>query len=365
MVVRALVKSGAKTAAKTAKRSVQTAAYCAGQATRVVWHTGHYAAGRRMMPPLTAPGAAPRALQYPNLDRKRLRAAFDELFRKDWKNVVDGVYRFPQELRGFTPPQKILRESVDYLRDAREVARRQFRRGHSEVRGRVNRETELPNYYTQNFHFQTDGWLSDQSAARYEMQVETLFTGTGYAMRRLALPAILRHVRSLDHPTKLLDLGCGTGCLLGEVLANAPDIEATALDLSDAYLNQAKKNLRAKKVSYVAANAEETGLESTSFDVVMAVFLFHELPPKARKQVIDEAARLLKPGGIFVLLDTIQYDDDPGLNYLLENFPHSFHEPYYDGYCRENLAELFVPAGFVPGPEEAGFLSKANIFTRA
>jgi hypothetical protein len=34
-----------------------------------------------------------------------------------------------------------------------------------------------PDYYRQTFHFQTDGWLSAQSAAVYETSTETLFVG--------------------------------------------------------------------------------------------------------------------------------------------------------------------------------------------
>jgi len=35
-----------------------------------------------------------------------------------------------------------------------------------------------PDYYLQNFHWQTDGWLSTGSAAAYEYTTEALFEGT-------------------------------------------------------------------------------------------------------------------------------------------------------------------------------------------
>lgn len=37
---------------------------------------------------------------------------------------------------------------------------------------------KYPDYYLQNFHFQSDGWLSDNSAQVYEYSTETLFSGT-------------------------------------------------------------------------------------------------------------------------------------------------------------------------------------------
>ena len=35
----------------------------------------------------------------------------------------------------------------------------------------------FPDYYLQNFHWQTDGWLSTRSAASYEYTTESLFSG--------------------------------------------------------------------------------------------------------------------------------------------------------------------------------------------
>jgi hypothetical protein len=45
-------------------------------------------------------------------------------------------------------------------------------------------------YYLQNFHFQSGGWLTEESANRYDTQVEVLFKGTANAMRRQALPPL-------------------------------------------------------------------------------------------------------------------------------------------------------------------------------
>lgn len=45
----------------------------------------------------------------------------------------------------------------------------------------------FPDYYLQNFHHQTDGYLSDHSAALYDLQVEILFNGAADPMRRRLL----------------------------------------------------------------------------------------------------------------------------------------------------------------------------------
>lgn len=347
--------------ANGAKRAV----YSVGQAARIAWYTGHYAYGRRLMGPLTEPGEAPYAEEFAPLDRERLKLAFRELFQTDWKNIERGVYKMPAELRRPPSLKRLSRESRDYLRDARKVARRKHERGHSEVLTEAQRE-KFPRYYLQNFHYQTDGWLTEESAERYEMQVETLFTGSAGAMRRQALPYIREALDGRDlADMSLLDLGCGGGGFLHDIKDNWSGLRATALDLSPAYLGKARNALgRWKDIDYVQAPAEETGLDDASFDIITAVYLFHELPPVVRTSVISEVARLLKPGGVLVIADTIQYGDEPGFDMLLENFPRGFHEPYYDSYCRTDLPELTAAAGLHLSGETLAFLTKISAFEK-
>ena len=83
-----------------------------------------------------------------------------------------------------------------------------------------------------------------------------------------------------------------------------------------------------------------------------------------RELVVKEMARILKPGGVVILVDTIQYGDEPGLDMLLEYFPRSLHEPYYDSYCRADLDELFRNGGFKRRDEKHAFLTKVSRFEK-
>jgi ubiquinone/menaquinone biosynthesis C-methylase UbiE len=287
------------------------------------------------------------------------------LFRADWKNIEAGEYRMPVELRRPPSLRKLAALSRDYLADTEKVARRKHANGHSEVLRDDTRE-KYPRYYLQNFHFQTDGWLSAESADRYDMQVETLFTGAAAAMRRQALPFIRRALQGKDAASvDLIDFACGAGGFLESVLDNWPLLRATALDLSPAYLGKARTALaRFRNVRFVEAKAESTGLADVSFDIATAVYLFHELPPKIRADAALEIARVLRPGGVFLLVDTIQYGDEPGLDALLENFPRGVHEPYYDSYCRLDLGRHFAAAGLERTAETTAFLTKITRFEK-
>lgn len=343
--------------------ALRRAQYGAAQAARIAWYAGHYAVGRRVMGPIGEDDDRPRITMR---ERRRLAAAFRALFEDDWRSIEAGEYKAPASLG--RPPSLIaaLSSSRDYLRDAREVARRRRRHGHSEMPGDASRE-RFPRYYLQNFHYQSDGWLSAASAARYDMQVETLFTGAADAMRRRALPAIGRALARRDLATaSLVDLACGTGAFLAAVKDNWPDLDVTALDLSPAYLGRARTVLAGREgVAFREAAAEATGFADARFDVATSVYLFHELPPAVRAQTAREIARILKPGGVYVHADTLQYGDDDALDALLAAFPRAVHEPYYDSYCRADLGALFAEAGLERAePDALAFLTKISVFRR-
>ena len=60
-----------------------------------------------------------------------------------------------------------------------------------------------PNYYVQNFHHQTGGYLSDLSANLYDLQVEILFGGSADAMRRRILAPLKAGLQAFsDVPAK-------------------------------------------------------------------------------------------------------------------------------------------------------------------
>ena len=172
-----------------------------------------------------------------------------------------------------------------------------------------------------------------------------LFTGGADAMRRQALPAIAREsaARQPDGPVRLLDVACGTGRFLREVLRNNPSIEATGLDLSRPYLEKAQRTLQDHpETRFLEANAEAIPADDGAFDIVTCVYLFHELPKKARAAVVHEMARVVRPGGLVMLVDSIQTGDHPPYDTLLTRFPAAFHEPYYLDYIRQDLTALFA-----------------------
>ncbi|MEO0551320.1 MAG: class I SAM-dependent methyltransferase [Pseudomonadota bacterium] len=348
--------------------SAGRARYTAAQGLRSAWYGGQYMIARRRSAGFNRPGE-PVFKPHNKPDFKALRKAYFDLFQQDRANVEAGLYPDPvrREMRLRDLPTTLGRARA-FLRDVADVDRRRVDRDGTEVRSSEQADPErYPAYYRQNFHYQTDGWLSDDSAEIYDHQVEALFTGAGAAMRRAALAELARELSGHDQrTTRVLDLACGTGKFMGQILDAFPRLDLIGLDLSPNYVEAARKAVQNwSQVEVVEGQAEALPFEDESFDHLVSVYLFHELPPRVRPQVIAEAARVLKPGGALIIADSLQFGDNDGLDGFLEYFPEGFHEPYYKGYLKWDFAPDMTANGFEADRTQLAFLTKVKVWRKA
>ena len=97
---------------------------------------------------------------------------------------------------------------------------------------------------------------------------------------------------------RVLDLGCGWGTfcwVLGPRVA-----EMVGVDFSRKSIDLCERKLAGSAlegVSFLCADARDTGLEAESFDLVIAADLVEHLYPEDSQAVVVEAFRVLKPGG--------------------------------------------------------------------
>ena len=339
-------------------------AQLAGNALRVGWYSGLNWIMERESRRIAAdagdggPAAARRYVpSRPVPTREALMAELRRLMVADAALVRDGLLPpLADEPEGLVEHIGRLREMIADLPKSlgrRESEETRSARDAAEAAG-------LPDYFTQDFHFQTGGYLTENSARLYDVQVETLFRGAAAAMRRQALVPVAEAMRGRDQRrVTLLDVACGTGRLLRQVRLAWPALRLTGLDLSGAYLREAERHFgRLRPAAWLRANAEAIPLPDASQDIVTSVFLFHELPPAIRRTVTREMARVLKPGGLLVFIDSLQMGDRPEWDGLLEVFPVRFHEPYYRHYAIDSLDSLFSDAGLTPVSTDLAFLAK-------
>jgi ubiquinone/menaquinone biosynthesis C-methylase UbiE len=295
-----------------------------------------------------------------------LRARVEALFDEDWSDAEEGIY--PRDLIASLPWREYLEAAPKLLADLPRTRARIQRRDHADLPGDAPL-ARFPKYFTRNFHFQTDGYLGHTSAELYDLQVELLFGGTADAMRRRVLAPIVKFARAQghtpDHPVRVLDVACGTGHLLRMLGRALPGAQLYGADLSPHYVALARLRLpRELDVSLLVENAEKLPFVDGHFDVVTSVFLFHELPPDVRVRVLAEMARVVRPGGVVVLSDSIQLGDAPELEREILAFPAHYHEPYYLSYARADLAADVAAAGLTVRDVRVPFLSKLVVAER-
>lgn len=336
--------------------------YRAGAAAKLAFYGTHYGLSRVMSAPFVRPGDKPFASNKPMPDRKMLSDSFMSAFTKDRENIAAGLYLAPDPRTQIRQTSK----SLAYLRDVRKIDARRLADNGTEVRDDPASEG-FPAYFRQNFHWQSGGWLTDESADLYDFQVETIFTGSAGAMRRAtALALFCESMKGQDQRSLVCaEIACGTGQFAADLMRNYPRLNLTAFDMSPAYAAKAARALAPYGGANVTTGAAEAmAFEDASLDRAICIYLFHELPPKIRKQVAVEAARVMKPGGIFILADALQEGDDVNLDRMLEAFPIGFHEPFFNSWLKTDTIGLFEAAGFKLVDTRQAFLTKAWAFER-
>ncbi|MEM7555144.1 MAG: class I SAM-dependent methyltransferase [Cyanobacteria bacterium P01_A01_bin.84] len=293
----------------------------------------------------------------------RVKEKLNELLEVDWQDAEDGIY--PHNLLFDNPWDDFFRYypivCLDLLSTWERAKQKQYQDFSSSVDTKY-----YPRYYLQNFHYQTDGYLSDLSANLYDIQVEVLFGGCADAMRRRILSPLkkglnLFHNESQNMKLNVLDVACGTGRTLKLIRNSNPEISLFGTDLSPAYLRKANELLSeipGELPQLLQANAEYLPYLDNYFHGVTSVFLFHELPAPVRQKVISECFRITKPGGVFILCDSIQMSDAPDMEGIMQNFQERFHEPYYQNYINDDLIERLQTVGFENIEVQIHFMSK-------
>lgn len=263
-----------------------------------------------------------------------------KLHQEDARNIADGFY--PVEVIKPKNATKHLLNFPRLLIDSLKISRRR----------KLNIKYDLgasaenaPDYLKRNYHFQTDGYFSEHSANLYEHQVEILFSGTAAPMRRMLIKLIKEKLPH-NRPLKILEIGAGVGSATLD-FTKAFDFDSyTVTDISAPYLNVASRRFNNPKLSFVEAAGESLPFPDEEFDLVFSVFLFHELPKSIREKVLSESYRVLKKDGIVGICDSLQKDDVPKMNRVLENFPVDYHEPYYKSYTLWDVENSLKTAQF-------------------
>ena len=120
-----------------------------------------------------------------------------------------------------------------------------------------------------------------------------------YVIGSKDMDLVKQQVADLKNLGKVLELGCGNGTYSSLMVMAAEHVWAT--DFSDEMVAVAQRQLgKIKNVTVEKQNCFETAYGNNQFDTVVMVNLLHIIPTPG--QALEEAKRVLKPGGRMIVL---------------------------------------------------------------
>jgi len=135
-----------------------------------------------------------------------------------------------------------------------------------------------------------------------------------------------------------LDVGCGTGALLAQLIQRFPNATLTGVDASTEMLEHARSRLP-DEVKLHACWAEELPFDDASFDTIVSCNMFHFI--RRPEVALAEMMRVLRPAGTVVITDWCHDFLSCKLSdFYLRWFDRSHFRTYGESQCRELLAAV-------------------------
>lgn len=227
---------------------------------------------------------------------------------------------------------------------------------------------KYPEYFsTVEFHIQPGNYHADPLAGYiYHYGTKVFFTG-----RNNNDDVQRQFVTTLPTPKdgqvrKIIDIGGSVGQTATALKERFPQAEVFGTDISAAMVRYSHKRAidLGLDVHFQQRAAEDLfGHADNSADIVTAFIVFHEIPGHIAERVVKEAYRVLRPGGLFVIMDfknstSGDFANAPGA-YFRDFDTNDNGEPYATAFVQSDFPGLlkrvfpnvnvdFVPNAFLP-----------------
>lgn len=150
-------------------------------------------------------------------------------------------------------------------------------------------------------------------------------------------------------PQKILDCGCTVGHHTVPWKQNYPDAEVYGIDISAPLLNYAHARAESlgQAIHFRQMDATEMRFEDESFDIVFSSQFLHELSLKDVQRYLQEARRILKPGGLLVTMELPPNKELAAYDQFYLDWDAYYNkEPFYRKFRDQDPVELIQKAGW-------------------
>lgn len=279
----------------------------------------------------------------------------DAMNRDPFHRMWSALKRNSMEMRQMNGRQTVLRQ-LDEL----DAQARQFNE-HSGLL-ELDATIQQPVYQTcVDIHCQPGGYHTEERpgdvtvGANYDVG---LFATTGGALGALndgggqAVAAWAKANKPDWQPQRILDIGCTVGHNAVPIAQAYPDAEVIAIDTAGPTLRYGAARaagLGVKNIRFVQANGEDLSrYPDNHFDWVQTTMFLHELSATAMPNILREAHRVLKPGGLILHVEQPQYGPDMP---LFEQFMRDWdafnnNEPFWSAMHGVELEDVMADCGF-------------------
>ena len=152
-------------------------------------------------------------------------------------------------------------------------------------------------------------------------------------------------------PRKILDLGCTIGHNTGSWKDCYPEAEVHGIDVAAPCLRyaHARAEAQGRAVHFHQMNAEALEFPDASFDVVFSSMFLHEVPKKGIANIMREAYRVLRSGGLMLHMELPPNSQLSPYDAFYLDWDSAYNnEPFYKPFRDLQPEQLCRQAGFEP-----------------
>jgi len=234
-----------------------------------------------------------------------------------------------------------------------------------------------PNVAKVEIHRQPGGFCLEREGVDYDLLSGARMTGGGMmygaGKGRTASPghsAAHFLIQELEKqfgpqkPTRILDIGCGTGLNTAAYTKIYPEAEVYGVDVAAGLLRwgHARSESEGQPINFIQMRTDELEFDDDSFDLVVSTIWGHETTPKILKKSLSEIWRVLKSGGISFHMDVTT---QPGYQGLVDQVLNDWQvrhngEPFWMGWADADLEGLMAEVGYAKGSTFAGYRKRTQ-----